>query len=115
MNKLFLFFFALLFSISVIGQQTSGCKKTCCSKGKPTVATLDKNMQIIFVIDSAHYKIDDINKYDLDSESVESISILKDAKSKKTWGNDNGVAFVYIKEAYDKKVLRQVKKFERKE
>lgn len=112
MNKLLLFFLAILFSVSVIGQQSSSCKKTCCSKGKPTLATLDKNLQIVFVVDSENYKVDDISAYDVDSEWVESISVLKDAKSKETWNNDNGVAFLYIKEEYNKKVLRQIKKQE---
>ena len=112
MKSLFLYFLAVLFSVSVIGQQSSSCKKTCCSKNKPTVATLDKNLQIVFVVDSVNHKIDDINNYEIDSEWVENISILKDPKSKEIWGNDKGVAFLYIKEEYDKKVLRQIKKQE---
>jgi len=112
MNKLLLFFLALLFTGSVIGQQSTGCKKTCCSKGKPTLATLDKNMQVIFVVDSSNYKIEDLTKYELDPEWVENISILKDAKSKEIWNNDHGIAFLYIKEEYDKKVIRQIKKHE---
>ena len=112
MNKLLLLFLALLFSVSVIGQQSTACKKTCCSKGKPTLATLDKNMQVVFVVDSSNYKIEDITKYELDSEWVENISISKDAKSKEIWNNDNGVAFLFIKEDYNKKILRQIKKQE---
>lgn len=112
MNKLLLIFLAILFSGSVIAQQSSSCQKTCCSKGKPTLATLDKNLQLVFVVDSANYKIDDITTYEVDSEWVENISVLKDAKSKEIWNNDKGVAFLYIKEEYNKKVLRQIKKQE---
>lgn len=112
MNKLLLFSLALLFSGSVIAQQSSSCKKTCCSKGKATLATLDKDLQLVLVVDSANYKIDDITTYEVDSEWVENISVLKDAKSKEIWNNDKGVAFLYIKEEYNKKVLRQIKKQE---
>ena len=110
MKKLLFLLLALLFSGAVIGQQSNACQKTCCSKGKPTLATLDKKMQIVFVVDSANYKIDDITTYDVDPEWVENISVLKDTKSREIWNNDHGVAFLYIKEEYDKKVLRQIKK-----
>ena len=111
MDKSFLLILAMLFSVSVMGQQSS-CKKTCCSKGEPTLETLDKNLQVVFVINEEHHKVKDISKYDIDSEWVDSISILKDAKSKETWNNDQGVAFLYVKEEYSKKLLRQVKKLE---
>lgn len=112
MNKLILLVLAMLFSVSVIGQEASSCKKTCCSKGKPTLATLDKSLQVVFVINEEHHKVKDISKYDIDSEWVENISILKDAKSKEAWDNDKGVAFIYIKEDFNKKVLRLIKKQE---
>lgn len=112
MKKIILLSLAILLSAVVIGQQSSGCKKTCCSKGKPTLATLDNDMQVVLVINKENYKVDNIKDYEIESEWVESISILKDQKSKELWANEKGAALIYIKEDYNKKILKQIKKLE---
>lgn len=117
MKKLLFLFLVLLFSGSVIGQQASSCKKTCCSKGKqPAVENIDNldkldknNYQLVVVVDSKQFKIEDNTDVNIKSEWVETITINKDDKTKMIWGDkdDLGVAFIYIKEEYWKKATKK--------
>ena len=36
------------------------------------------------------------------------MDVFTDANSKKIYGNDKGVAFIYIKKEYNKKVLKEL-------
>ena len=110
MKKLFISIIAIFFLGSVYGQNLSSNDSSGISSERSGLSNIDKSLQLVVVVDSMHVKIDDFNKYDIKPEWIESVSILKDEKSKKIWGNENGVAFLYIKEKYGKKVLKEIRK-----
>ena len=109
MKKLLFSIIAIIFLGSVYGQEATTNEVSNINSDQHGLSNIDKSLQLVVVVDSTHVKIDDFNKYDIKSKWIESITILKDDMSKKIYGNKNGVAFLYIKEKYGKKVLKEIR------
>jgi hypothetical protein len=109
MKKTILFFFAIFFAHMIYGQSTiSDSSLSETPKLKNGLNPINPNPLYIVVVDSVNYKLENFSDYNIEPKWVESMDVFTDAKSKQIYGNDKGVAFIYIKEKYSKKVLKEI-------
>jgi len=110
MKKMTIFLFTLLLSNLILGQQTKTGSELNESKTNISIATENQNAQVVIVIDSKSYKIDNLKEMSIDTNWIESLSVLNDEISKKIYGNKNGAILIYIKKEYEKRVLKKIEK-----
>jgi len=60
------------------------------------------------VIDSVNIKLENFSENEIKPKWIESMQVFTDANSKKIYGNEKGVVFIYIKEKYSKKALKEI-------
>ena len=99
--------FAILF---VQGQSSFSESNTKENSSQIVLSTIDKSQQVIIVIDSTIYKIDNIEKYDIKSKWIESVTVMRGDKSKIIYGNNKEVIIIYTKKKYKKRVLKEMNK-----
>lgn len=110
MKKTTIFLFTLLLSNLILGQQTKTGSELNESKTKISIATENQNPQIVIVIDSKSYRIDNLKEMNIDPNWIESVSVLKNKIFRKIYGNKNGAILIYIKKEFGKKVLKKIEK-----
>lgn len=111
MKKTFIFLFAILFAQLMFGQSTNSDKSLSeTPKLQNGLAPINPNPLYIVVVDSVNYKLEKFNENEIKPEWVERMDVFTDANSKKVYGNDKGVIFIYIKGKYSKKVLKELEK-----
>jgi len=110
MKKMIIFLFTLLLSNLILGQQAKTGNELNESKTNFSMTTENQNAQVVIVIDSKSYKIDNLKEMNIDPNWVESLSVFKDEISKKIYGNKNGAILIYIKKEYKKRVLKKIEK-----
>ena len=97
--------FAILF---VQGQSLFSENNTNDNSSQFVLSTIDKNQQVIIVIDSIIYKIDNIKEYDIKSKWIESVTVMRGDKTIKIYGNNKEVIIIYTKKKYKKRVLKEI-------
>ena len=69
---------------------------------------INPNPLYIVVVDTLNIKVDYFEEDDINPKWIERMDVFTDANSKKVYGNDKGVVFIYIKEKYYKKALKEL-------
>jgi len=109
MKKTIIFLFAILFANLLSGQSVISDKSLSeTPKLQNGLNPINPNPLYVVVVDSVNYKLENFSDYEIKPEWVESMEVLTDAKSKQVYGNDKGVVFIYIKEKYHKKALKEI-------
>ncbi|HEY9113261.1 MAG TPA: hypothetical protein VIN10_01090 [Bacteroidales bacterium] len=111
MKKTILILFTILFAHLMYGQSTVSDKSLSeTPKLQNGLNPINPNPLYVVVVDSVNYKLENFGDYEIKPEWVESMEVFTDVNSKKVYGNDKGVVFIYIKEKYRKKALKEIEK-----
>ena len=111
MKKTFFLLFAIFFTQLMYGQSLVSNKSL---SETPTLQSglnpINPNPLYIVVVDSVNFKVENFKENEIKPKWIENMDVFTDANSKKVYGNDKGVVFIYIKEKYSKKVLKEMEK-----
>lgn len=110
MKKSILIIITILCTAFIYGQSMNSAKNQNETFQPSSLAKMNPNPQFIVVVDSTSYKVDKYLDYEIESEWIESINVLKDPTSKKLYGSENGIIFIYIKKEYSKNALMEIEK-----
>ena len=110
MKKLLIVCFTIIFMNVTYGQTNNNQSSPIVSIKQSGLATLSAIPVTFIVIDSTKIEIESFSDYDISSDWIESVSVKKDATSKKIYGSKNGVIFIYTKKEFKKEVLKEIEK-----
>lgn len=109
MKKTILLLFIVLFTCAMSAQDSTS------DKSQHNMPTLQKGLNpinpgplFIIVVDTVNIKVDHFEEDDIKPKWIEKMDVFTDANSRKIYGNDKGVVFIYIREKYYKKVLKEL-------
>ncbi len=110
MRKLLLVCITFLLVNVTYGQTNDYHRSTIVSIKQSGLTTSNPNPVVFVVVDSVKMKIDKISDYNIEPLWIESTIVAKDPTSKKIYGNENGVIFIYTKKKYKNEVLKEIEK-----
>jgi len=93
----------LFFPILLYGQKNSSDVRIAKSCATDT----SSRQKMILVIDTLEIRLDSISIKQIKPEWIKAIEVVKEEKYKNVYGNGNGDIYIYPKNRYKKKLLKQ--------
>ncbi len=114
MKRIALVFILILAVTLFYGQNSSNESKKADTFKLPDFSKIDQTPTFVIKVDSLSFKLDNFKYYNIESEWIESVDVLKDKISKKIYVNENGVVIIYTKDEYREEVIKEIGKLEDK-
>lgn len=94
----------IFFPILLYGQRNSSDVRTAIS----VETNISSRPKMILVIDTLEIKLDSISIKQIKPEWIKAIEVIKDEKSKNIYGNGNVDIYIYPKNRFKKRILKQI-------
>jgi hypothetical protein len=94
----------LFFPILLYGQKNSSDVRVAIS-GETDTLTRSK---MILVIDTLEIRLDSISIKQIKPEWIKAIEVVKEEKYKNLYGDGNGDIYIYPKDRFKKRILKQI-------